>query len=192
MIELWFGVPVFFKDFDNKIFHQELDNAMSNVEIKSAEVIWNDTVQTSFTYSENNKLLDTCPILSKAISDTMLDYLKFFNLENANGIRITGSWINITERGQFQHYHDHAGDDISGVFYHQSTGSVDEGEIVFKSPSPGIAQSRLMSGQSNKAYYPPKKGRLMLFPSVLEHAVLPNKTDLKRISVSFNASIIWR
>ena len=192
MIELWFGVPVFFKDFDNEVFHKELDNAMSNVEIKSAEKIWNDTAQTSFTYSSNNKLLDDCPELSRSIVNTMSEYLTYFNLENATGVGITGSWINVSERGQFQHYHDHAGDDISGVFYHQATGSTDEGEIVFKSPAPGIAQSRLMSGQSNKAYYPPKKGRLMLFPSVLEHAVLPNKTDLKRISVSFNASIIWK
>lgn len=191
MIEHWFSVPIFFKDFDDTIFHQELDDAISNVNIQSAETLWNDTVQTSFTYSDKNNLLDTCPKLSSVICNSLLEYLNLFELKNANGIHITESWANITEKGQFQHYHDHAGDDISGVFYHQSTNSADEGELVFKSPSPGIAQSRLMSGQPNKVYYPPKKGRLMLFPSVLEHAVLPNKTNFKRISISFNASIIW-
>ena len=190
MIEYWFQIPIFIKDLDNITFHQELDSAISNVEIKLADKMWNDNVQTSFSYSSKNRILDLCPKLNSIINDNVLEYLSIFDYKYSKEICITESWINITERGQFQHYHDHSGNDISGVFYHQSTGSTDEGEIVFKSPAPGVAQSKLMSCQSNKVYYPPKKGRLMLFPSVLEHAVMPNKTDNKRISISFNAQII--
>lgn len=192
MIESWFHIPIFFNDFENKVLHQELDNAISNVEIKSADSMWNDTVQTSFTYSDNNRLLESCPELTSTIYNSILEYIDIFNFEHDNSIHIKESWVNITERGQFQHFHTHAGNDISGVFYHQATGEQEEGNIVFKTPSPVVAQARLMHFEPNTVYYPPKKGRLILFPSFLEHAVLPNKTDNKRISVSFNADISGR
>jgi uncharacterized protein (TIGR02466 family) len=189
MIESWFHVSIFYKDFDDPKIQEELGNAISNVEIKSADTMWNDTVQTSFTYSNNNRLLESCPHTSSIIYNSILEYLEIFNFQHDNEILIKDSWVNITERGQFQHYHVHTGNDISGVFYYQSSGLQEEGNIVFKTPSPVCAQSKLLYFEPNQVFYPPKQGRLILFPSFLEHAVMPNKTDNKRISVSFNADI---
>jgi hypothetical protein len=95
MLEYWFQVPIFFKDLDNITFHQELDSAISNVEIKLADKMWNDNVQTSFSYSSKNQILDQCPKLNLTINDNIIEYLSIFDYKYSNKICITESWINI-------------------------------------------------------------------------------------------------
>ena len=193
MIEPWFSIPIFYSDLDTSNVTQEVNSAIKETEIKSALGMWSDSVQTSFTYSENNCFLEKCPNLTSLIYNSILEYLKVFNFEHDSKVWIKESWVNVTERGQFQNYHIHSLYDIFWVFYHETTGDPDEGNIVFKSPSPMTMNSRLFYNEPNQVYYAPVKGRLILFPSFLEHAVLPNKTDNKRISISFNADLgeIW-
>ena len=39
-------------------------------------------------------------------------------------------------------------------------------------------------------YFTPKEGRILIFPSDLEHEVKENKSDEDRISYSFNIKLI--
>ena len=39
-------------------------------------------------------------------------------------------------------------------------------------------------------YFTPKEGRILIFPSKLEHEVKENKSDEDRISYSFNIKLI--
>ena len=189
MIEQWFSIPIFYKDLGTVNITEEVNLALEETEINSALDMWNDSVQTSFTYSDNNRFLEKCPTLTSLIYNSVLEYIDTFNFEHDSKIWIEESWVNITERGQYQNHHIHALNDISGVFYYETTGDPDEGNIVFQTPSPVAMNSRLFHNEHNRVYYAPIKGRLILFPSFLEHAVLPNKTDNKRVSISFNANL---
>jgi len=189
MIESWFQIPIFYKDLDTTKIQPEVESTLKDTTIRSADNMWKDSVQTSFTYGNNNKFLETCPELASQIFNSVLEYMSVFNFDHDNKILIKESWINITERDQFQHYHIHAHNDISGVYYHEASGNQEQGNIVFKSPTSVAHNSKLFHFEPNQVYYAPIKGRLILFPSFLEHAVLSNKTDDKRISISFNIDI---
>ena len=40
-------------------------------------------------------------------------------------------------------------------------------------------------------YFPPTEGRILIFPSNLDHEVKENKSDEDRISYSFNITLIY-
>jgi hypothetical protein len=95
------------------------------------------------------------------------------------------SWLTLSERGDFIHVHNHGDFDISGVYYYKTT-SV-EGELFFRSPviSGRTARCNSMMHQA-PLNYKPYVGKLLLFPSWLEHGVKRNDTYDTRISLSFN------
>jgi uncharacterized protein (TIGR02466 family) len=77
--------------------------------------------------------------------------------------------------------------DLSGVYYHQTTNN--DGDIVFRNPSLVNRFHKLTYNIGNSVNYTPEVGKILLFPSFLEHAVFHNNSDDKRISISFNVTV---
>ena len=104
----------------------------------------------------------------------------FGNLHQAN---ITEMWGNVNYKHNSNGAHTHGGD-LSGVFYLQVP--EDSGKLVFCNPSVRSDGKAL-----RKINYPivPRNLACIIFPSWLEHYVEPNKSDDKRISISFNINI---
>jgi uncharacterized protein (TIGR02466 family) len=75
--------------------------------------------------------------------------------------------------------------EISGVYYYQTNGK--DGDICFINPFNAARYFDFgrVSSRSNNIYTP-TVGRLLLFPSYVQHKVRPNKTDNTRISLAFN------
>ena len=102
---------------------------------------------------------------------------------------ITQSWLNITKPGGFHHVHNHSNSILSGVFYI----STQEGDsICFIDPNADIKNTIVFEYKDwNKwnsvtTYFPVSEGKLVIFPSYLEHYVEPNLTQETRISISGN------
>jgi uncharacterized protein (TIGR02466 family) len=78
---------------------------------------------------------------------------------------------------------------LSGVYYLNVPR--DSGEIVFRDPRPGAnhAPYRLFKDDGDSEAFMPTEGLVILFPSYLEHFVLPNRSDGDRISMSFNLTL---
>lgn len=106
-------------------------------------------------------------------------------------------WININNKGGYNEIHTHPGSLMSGAFYVKVPPEGDAGHICFHRNSMeaytihslGLAED-LSTAETPHTFatwtYPPKEGRLVLFPSWIPHGVRENETDQDRISISFN------
>ncbi len=104
-------------------------------------------------------------------------------------------WININEPGDFNTLHSHPGCFLSATYYVKVPAGMKGGEIYFRDPrgpavamyeTPGIDLPWIGSGMGIPII--PATGKLLIFPSWLEHRVEAFAGDGERISIAFNAS----
>ena len=103
-------------------------------------------------------------------------------------------WANVNERYAYNQPHTHANALLSGVYYVQvPVGSC--GHLVLLDPrsqpwvlQPEYAERNIANMPMHRL--PPEEGRLVLFPSWLEHSVEQNLSDGERISISFNVDLV--
>jgi len=106
-------------------------------------------------------------------------------------------WANINPRHGYNRGHTHPNVLWSGVYYVQAP--PDCGRIYFTDPRPQArvltgrypADATLKASQWSEVYFHPIEGRLILFPSWLNHEVQPNLCRIEgpagdRVSISFN------
>lgn len=141
------------------------------------------------TTSTNNFVLRDPNLTSirSFIEDSVTEYFKgTTNPKHNVNLRVTQSWCNYSESGQFHHKHAHPNSYISGVFYIQ-TNSNDR--IYFYRD--GWQQIKLPPKEYNAYnseswWFEAYAGRLILFPSSLTHTVPTVQGENTRISLSFN------
>ena len=106
------------------------------------------------------------------------------------------AWVNINPPDAFNIKHNHPTSDLSGVLWIKCSDNC--GNIEFDNPS-GFETYREIDSyiddfkDRNNIYpaycFPPTEGRILIFPSYLQHNVGENQSDEDRISVSFNIKI---
>ena len=198
--EMFWATPVYWSLFDEdeealKKIDVEVSSSMEKYE-EDLNRPWDDKMLTSFhpnwmkEYPEKgryNTFLQSCPLLESYVKKHTNFFLDFFSLhKNFNEFDITESWFNKGSKFSYQNYHKHAGSDISGCYYHQT--NEQDGNITFRTDSTGLRMSKLYP--YDDITYKPAKGKIILFPSFLEHCVLMNSTDGERISISFNINLM--
>lgn len=145
---------------------------------------------TGNTTSVDNSLLNNKPLtkLRDFIENSVADYFKqVHNPKHNVNLRITQSWTNYTEPGQFHHKHAHPNSFVSGVFYPQANRDTDK--IYFYRT--GFQQIKFPAENwnvwnSESWWFEVGTGDLILFPSSLEHMVETVQGNQTRISLSFN------
>ncbi len=104
-----------------------------------------------------------------------------------NNMRID-SWINYFEPGNYEAEHNHFGNFISGVYYVQAM--PDTGNFEFYEPAKQKSMwNSLYTNIKNSSFYQPKTGKMLLFPSFLDHSMLRNMSASTRISIAFNVTL---
>ena len=107
-----------------------------------------------------------------------------------------GAWININKLGDYNMKHNHPTVDLSGVLWIKCL--KDCGDIVFENPtvfqSYNVIDSYIddFKNRNNiyqSYYFSPLEGRMLIFPSHLQHHVEENESNEDRISVSFNIKL---
>ena len=122
------------------------------------------------------------------IETSVSDYFTtVHNPKHKVNLRITQSWLNYTEPGEWHHKHAHPNSFVSGVFYPQANRETDK--IYFYRD--GFQQIKLPPENwniwnSESWWFEVGTGDLVLFPSSLEHMVETVQGDQTRISLSFN------
>lgn len=105
---------------------------------------------------------------------------------------VTG-WANVNGAGDFNRVHDHPGSHWSGVYYvslgQPDPGSELNGAIEFLDPRPSANQPIPGYRAGSAMAVPPAAGEFILFPSWIQHYVMPFRGAGERISVAFNASV---
>ncbi len=134
---------------------------------------------------------------SKTLKKIIIDSLSGFTPISENVSMVIEGWKNINAPGDFNVKHDHPRSNLSGVLWIKTPKN--SGNLVFTSPQLFNKFQELYNytdefkydTKSYMTYYfTPTEGRILLFPSSLEHEVEENKSDEDRISYSFNIKLI--
>jgi len=184
MIITTFATGVYLSEETYDISNKEIDlikkedthlNNGGNLTSTDSYVLNNYKSIKSFIVDEVNKL-----------------FYKKLNVNPNVTIDITQSWFNYNRKGNTHHIHNHRNSIISGIMYLQGT----SGTTVFKRPNDLSFVNlfdfdiQLENEYNNREFYMlPQVGKLILFPSMLEHYVTENKNNETRITLSFNTFI---
>lgn len=98
-------------------------------------------------------------------------------------------WGVINGKGHANSPHNHPGSWISGVYYPQVPAAKERaGSLCFRDPilARTFTRSFYRNVQAEAASVVPEVGKLIMFPSWVEHHVGPNLTDEDRIAIAFN------
>jgi uncharacterized protein (TIGR02466 family) len=98
-------------------------------------------------------------------------------------------WINFQKAGEFNPVHNHSGI-LSAILYIDIPEEIEK-ENIHNTNKPSAGNIDFISGDPGRFSPPmymhtPKTGDVLLFPSQLMHTVYPFKSDVERISLSFN------
>ena len=127
----------------------------------------------------------------KDLTKNVMDMGKYV-FDNLNFIydsfEITEMWANVSKTGDEHPVHTHLNNIYSGVFYVKSE---ELAGIRFLDPRPGAnvlcpTMKKYNDENSNICTFPDTENTMLLFPSWLQHFVPPNKSEHRRISISFN------
>lgn len=115
-------------------------------------------------------------------------------MELGTKLKLLNYWFNVNEYGDYNTVHNHMGSIISGVFYidipkenDENCGAIEfirNDSIPYHLPLKGIPKYTPITGSSITVA--PAAGRLLLFPSWVNHTVGSNRSQETRISMSFN------
>ena len=94
------------------------------------------------------------------------------------------AWLTKQEKGHYARMHSHGRCDISGVYYHKTTG--EDGHFFMNCPHVVMETTKCYENLAWQTTCVPNNGMIKLFPSWLYHGIRTNTSDDTRISLSFN------
>ena len=180
MIHSLFPTPVGMYKLERDLTEKEL-NFIKGLETRPN---MGNVTSTDNTVLRNRSMTKLRDFIESSVSE----YFKtIHNPKHQVSLRVTQSWINYTEPGQFHHKHAHPNSFVSGVFYPQANKATDR--IYFYRD--GFQMIKLPPQDwniwnSESWWFEVGTGDLILFPSSLTHMVETVKGEDTRISLSFN------
>ena len=188
-IKRLFSTPVFqssekykFNKSELKFIHKQKENVAIN--------------QNGNSYSKNNYVLDSPELknLKKFCNKNLfMFFYDRFKVKKDIEIYITQSWINFNHKDTSHHLHKHVNSIISSVLFIKG----ETCPIIFYNSERNLFGNLLSyddftapnEDNTSQVYFNNQNGQLFLFPSTLMHSVAKNKSDVERISLSFNTFI---
>ena len=114
-----------------------------------------------------------------------------WNLAKATPV-ISSCWAVVNGKYGSNTVHNHPNSLLSGVYYLQASNNC--GALSFRDPrsvavmmAPPVTEMTAWTFRT--VAYQPKPGRMLIFPSWLDHGVAPNLADEERVALSFNISL---
>ena len=185
--ELYFATPIYVKDVGTPEFNAQLEQNIINWSRQDKGVQktnvngWHSPTDMHLK-PEYKMLVDLLYQEQHFIyKDELLDNEPFLG----------NMWANINPPGGYNRAHTHPNSLWSGVYYVKAP--INSGHLKVEDPKPSINISRPRRKQGqlpkhlwNEVHFEPIAGRLIMFPSWLNHCVDTNQSNDIRISVSFN------
>ncbi len=174
-----------------KDFILNLDE-ISGIESEVSPTIKNNLVESKFDLlqREDETLIATKIFFAQCIKEALND---LYNASFEYKISFNDSWYHISKKNSSHDAHKHRNCSWCGIFYLQSGDLNNKGETKFLSPiDSNYADAGTIHSNEDSATIIPEDGKLILFPSYLEHYQALYTGDKDRIVVAFNSSIIER
>lgn len=180
VLEALFPTAVGFFDLGRDLTTDEMDCILDQ---EKRTNVGNLTSTNSYILSEN-RLSD----LKEFFDHCFNMYLtSIVNPKENIKLRITQSWLNYTEQNQYHHKHAHPNSYLSGVFFAKTNNDVDK-IFFFKD---GYQQLKIPPANwniwnSESWWFSAGQGKLIVFPSSLNHMVESKLDNNLRISIAMN------
>tara|TARA_A200000159_G_C7126459_1_gene257011 strand:- start:37 stop:627 length:591 start_codon:yes stop_codon:yes gene_type:complete len=185
--ELYFPTPIYIADIKHPTLNQELERdiiAWSNQE--------KGVVRTNIKGWHSDTNMNELPEYAKLVDMLYSAQRTIYDQEYYESEPFLGNmWANINPPGGSNRAHIHPNSLWSGVYYVKAPQN--SGQLKIEDPRSVALMSRPRQKDVPKPdrllrehHYEPKTGRLIMFPSWLNHCVDPNNSNDIRISVSFN------
>ncbi len=146
--------------------------------------------------SRNDRILDSTELSNlKAFIDLQIYSYKnkILRMKDENEIYITQSWANRSKTNQFHPKHKHPNSIISGVMFISGNDKNELPPIRFHRTNDLVPLNfdyeELNDFNSDCRWFESVQGRLILFPSLVEHDVEKNKSSQERTTLSFNTFV---
>jgi uncharacterized protein (TIGR02466 family) len=162
---------------------REIEGALASIELRQDDT--RHRVQTSYSPGVSNDIVNHGLFqLGQSIEEALLLYQQRVGVK-PQPLKLVESWVNEYHEGGYMSEHEHPGNVVSGVYYHQADEHA--GSLCFRNPNPLMLNCH-WPGRDIEYYQtapiPAETGRLVLFPSWMAHAVSTVKSH--KISISFN------
>jgi uncharacterized protein (TIGR02466 family) len=195
-LENWFPTPIYYSMIEGRSFddiQRDFNYVIDELEKSKSfnkNPNWDPHTHKITNSAFNKDLVEEYKLISfyEELSKHLDIFMKLVGtpINKVKKFKITESWLTKTSRGEYAHNHTHGSSDISGVYYVKTNQK--DGSIFFNSPVGQLTHSYCFEDMPANASYVPVPGKLILFPSWLDHGVRENTTDSERISFSFNIS----
>ena len=185
--ELYFPTPIYIADIKHPTLNQELERDIISWSNKD-KGITRTNIQGWHSDTNMNELPEYAKLVDMLYSAQRTIYdQEYYESEPFLG----NMWANINPPGGSNRAHIHPNSLWSGVYYVKAPQN--SGQLKIEDPRSVALMTRPKQKDVPKPdrllrehHYEPKTGRLIMFPSWLNHCVDPNNSNDIRISVSFN------
>ena len=185
--ELFFPTPIYIKDVGTADFNKKLEQDIIHWMNQDKGI---QRTNVNGWHSPSN--MADRPEYRELVDLLFKMQFEIYQEEQLDSEPFLGNmWANVNQKGGFNRTHIHPNSLWSGVYYVKTPPNC--GHLKLEDPrsialmtrprmKPGPQPARLW----RETHYEPIAGRLIMFPSWLNHCVDPNQSDDIRISVSFN------
>lgn len=140
-------------------------------------------------YFEPNKvvhLMNDVPELFSEIQDCVNKFQEACHIKQLKEANQYNWWTQDYHEGDIHNEHEHGMNQISGVYWVRANENA--GGLCFRNPNPFVEYAQWMDAKygCQKYEFRPIKGKLLLFPSYLKHAVMPSSSNVVRTTIAFN------
>lgn len=179
---VWWGIT----DLDNDAMYTKIKELE-----RTTETVFLSNLGGFQSSTDRYDMLTTDPVFSPLRNLILHIIEKELNFQ-AKEFKFDRMWCNVNYENDFNMIHSHGLFDFSGAYYVKAPN--DSGQIIFRDPRPGAICSEFVTSQFNggEVYrIEPEVGKLLIFPSYLDHMVMPSKNPTEdRVSISWNIKAI--
>ncbi len=179
-----FPIPVGF--YTLTVDNYEIVNYMETLDYNKS--IGSSSPDADIYLSKNQKVLNDLPELKRIFTQKMYYHIKDIYEWNTD-FQFTKSWVTKCYPGGFSQTHEHANSLLSGTYYPFGHAGF---SIMIKSPLPNFWDVENINAPMSSMFsakeitFKTADNLLIIFPSYLQHKVMPNKSNDIRYSLAFN------
>ena len=174
---VWWGMT----NLDNEVMYKKIKELQSKT-----DTVYLSNLGGFQSATDRYDMMTTDPVFQPLRNLILHVIEKELNFK-AKKFEVDRMWCNVNTRDDFNMIHSHGQFQFSGAYYVRAP--KDSGQIVFRDPRPAAITNEYVTSQFNggEVYrIEPEEGKLLIFPSYLDHMVMPSKSDDDRVSISWN------
>jgi len=163
---------------------------ITDIKVLQQEIYQLATIPNTIQKSNYGGWQSNADLQSNPVFNSLCEYIKTVvtSATGYNSVKCHQMWAGINKKHDFNTVHSHSNSfDFSGVYYVKVPNS--SGSIAFRDPRPGQIHNGRKLYVSDCEYFIPFECMLLIFPSWLEHFVMPNQSDDDRICISFDITL---